>query len=76
VFQVLQGCPQPPRRAPMGKPMADSGGKLPRPRSSLYRVALYIVDQTLQGERGGHDQELIPQQYACESATQNFMALL
>jgi hypothetical protein len=40
------------------------------------RVALYIVDQTLQGERGSHDQQLIPQQYACKSTTQNFMALL
>jgi hypothetical protein len=39
-------------------------------------VALHIVDQTLQSERGGHDQQLIPQQYAYESATQNFMALL
>jgi hypothetical protein len=43
---------------------------------TVYRVALYIVDQTLQGERGGHDQQLISPQYACKSATQNFMALL
>jgi hypothetical protein len=42
----------------------------------LYRMALYIVDQTLQDERGGHDQQLIPQQCACKLAAQNFMALL
>jgi hypothetical protein len=29
----------------------------------LYSVALYIVDQTLQDERGGHNQQLIPLQY-------------
>jgi hypothetical protein len=42
----------------------------------VYRVALNIVDQTSQGERGGHHQQLISQQYACRSTTQNFMALL
>jgi hypothetical protein len=28
--------------------------------NNTYRVALYIVDQTLRGERGGHGQQLIP----------------
>jgi hypothetical protein len=42
---------------------------------TIYRVALYIVDQTLPSERGGHYQQLIPQQYTCRSNTQNFMVL-
>jgi hypothetical protein len=39
------------------------------------QVALYVVDQTLPSERRGHYQQLIPQQYACRSKTQNFMTL-
>jgi hypothetical protein len=49
---------------------------LPSNEIEIYRVALYILDQTSPSERGGHYLQLIPEQYACRSNTQNFMALL